>query len=82
MANLNIALTEPLKDWVEAQARTGKFETAGDYVRALIESDREHAASIKALQRAITEGIESCPAQEFDVKEFPTEMNARHAKGA
>jgi antitoxin ParD1/3/4 len=48
-----------MKEWVEAQARTGRYSNASDYVRALIRRDQERAQALSELQRLITEGIES-----------------------
>lgn len=59
MATMNISLPEPMKDWVEAQARTGRYSNASDYVRDLIRRDQERARALAELQRLITEGIES-----------------------
>ena len=59
MATMNVSLPDPMKDWVEAQARTGRYSNASDYVRDLIRRDQERAAKLEELQRLITEGIES-----------------------
>lgn len=39
MATMTISLTEPLKEWVEAQARSGRYADASDYVQDLIARD-------------------------------------------
>lgn len=59
MATMNISLPEAMKDWVEGQARTGRYSNASDYVRDLIRRDQERAQALAGLQRLITEGIES-----------------------
>ena len=59
MATMNVSLPDPMKDWVEAQARTGRYSNASDYVRDLIRRDQERATKLAELQRLITEGIES-----------------------
>jgi antitoxin ParD1/3/4 len=59
MATINISLPDPMKEWVEAQARTGRYSNASGYVRDLIRRDQERAQSLAELQRLITEGIES-----------------------
>jgi antitoxin ParD1/3/4 len=48
-----------MKGWVEAQARSGRYSNASDYVRDLIRRDQERAAGRAELQRLITEGMES-----------------------
>ncbi len=59
MATMNVSLPDPMKDWVEAQARTGRYSNASDYVRDLIRRDQERADKLGELQRLITEGMES-----------------------
>ena len=51
MATMNVSLPDPMKDWVEAQARTGRYSNASDYVRDLIRRDQERAAKIAHMQR-------------------------------
>ncbi len=59
MATMNVSLPAPLKDWVEAQARAGRYSNASDYVRDLIRRDQERTAKQQELQKLITEGLES-----------------------
>jgi antitoxin ParD1/3/4 len=59
MATMNISLPDLMKEWVEAQANTGRYSNASDYVRDLIRRDQERAEAHAELQRLITEGIES-----------------------
>ena len=59
MATMNVSLPEPMKDWVETQARSGCYSNASDYVRDLIRRDLERAAKQEEMQRLITEGLES-----------------------
>lgn len=59
MASLNVPLPDPMKDWVEAQARTGRYSNASDYVRDLIWKDQERAAKIVHLRQLVTDALES-----------------------
>ncbi len=59
MATMNISLPDPMKDWVEAQARTGRYSNASDYVRDLIRRDQERADRLAELQKLLNEGLES-----------------------
>jgi antitoxin ParD1/3/4 len=59
MATMNVSLPDPMKDWVEAQARSGRYGNASDYVRDLIRRDQERAERLATLQALITEGLES-----------------------
>jgi antitoxin ParD1/3/4 len=56
---MNVSLPDPMKDWVEAQARTGRYSNASDYVRDLIRRDQARAEGIARIQRLLTEGLES-----------------------
>lgn len=59
MATMNVSLPDPMKAWVEAQAETGRYANASDYVRDLIRRDQERAAKITAMQKLIDEGLAS-----------------------
>jgi putative addiction module antidote protein, CC2985 family len=59
MATMNVSLPDAMKDWVEAQARTGRYSNASDYVRDLIRRDQERAGALAELQTLITEGLAS-----------------------
>jgi antitoxin ParD1/3/4 len=59
MATMNVSLPDPMKQWVEKQAGTGRFSNASDYVRDLIRRDQERAEKLRELQRLISEGIDS-----------------------
>ena len=43
MATMNVSLPDAMKDWVEAQARSGRYSNASDYVRDLVRRDQERA---------------------------------------
>ncbi len=78
MATMNVSLPEPLKAWVEAQAATGRYANASDYVRDLIRKDQERTSKLDALQRLITEGLESGKSEDLDVAAFLKGMRAKH----
>lgn len=54
MATMNVSLPDPMKAWVEALVNGGQYGNASDYVRDLIRREQ-----IKAIQAAITKGLES-----------------------
>jgi antitoxin ParD1/3/4 len=37
---MTVSLPEPMKEWVEAQIRSGDYASASDYVRDLLRRDR------------------------------------------
>ncbi|MER8371103.1 type II toxin-antitoxin system ParD family antitoxin [Mesorhizobium sp. M1409] len=59
MATMNVSLPDPMKDWVEAQTRTGRYANASDYVRDLIRRDQERNDKIAAMQRYVDDGLKS-----------------------
>jgi antitoxin ParD1/3/4 len=82
MATMNVSLPDPMKEWVEAQAATGRYANASDYVRDLIRKDQERADKIAAMQRLVDEGLASGPAQSASVDEIfeKARRNAIRAK--
>jgi antitoxin ParD1/3/4 len=62
MATMNVSLPDAMKDWVEGQAQTGRYNNASDYVRDLIRRDQERADKMAALQRLIDEAEASGPS--------------------
>lgn len=59
MATMNISLPEAMKQWVEKQARSGRYSNTSDYVRDLIRRDQDQAMKIAHMQALVTEGLES-----------------------
>ena len=59
MATMNVSLPDPMKEWVEAQSRTGRYSNASDYVRDLIRRDQERSGKIAHIQKLIDEGLAS-----------------------
>ncbi|SFL80850.1 type II toxin-antitoxin system ParD family antitoxin [Methylobacterium pseudosasicola] len=59
MATMNVSLAEAMKDWVEAQAETGRFGSASDCVRDLIRRDQVRSDGVAQLQTLIAEGFDS-----------------------
>ena len=70
MATMNVSLPDPMKEWVETQAKTGRYSNASDYVRALIRRDQDRAAAVAELQALVDEGLASGPAVDFDMGDF------------
>lgn len=59
MATMNVSLPDPMKDWVEAQAKTGRYSNASDYVRDLIRRDQARTDKVAEMQRFVDDGIKS-----------------------
>jgi antitoxin ParD1/3/4 len=77
MATMNVSLPDPMKHWVEAQARTGRYSNASDYVRDLIRRDQERAARTAQMQALIAEGLDSGVADDFSMEAIQTELDSR-----
>ncbi|MFX0543419.1 type II toxin-antitoxin system ParD family antitoxin [Roseovarius sp. S4756] len=80
MATMNVSLPDPMKTWVEARLKDGRYSNTSDYVRHLIRRDQERAQAIEALQQAIDEGVKSGEPEPFDFKAFKAGMRERHAR--
>lgn len=59
MATMNVSLPDPMKTWVEQQAKAGKYSNSSDYVRDLIRKDQEKADKIANLQMRVEKGLRS-----------------------
>ena len=79
MATMNISMPDPMKTWVEEQAKAGRYTTASDYVRDLIRRDQDRQAALTDLQRLVAEGLESGPAEPFDMDAY---LEAKRRGGA
>lgn len=79
MGTMNISLPDPMKNWVEDQARTGRYANSSDYVRDLIRRDRARLEAIAELQAAVDAGLASGPAKPLDREAFKSRMRTQHA---
>jgi antitoxin ParD1/3/4 len=55
MTSLNISLPQPLRDYIEQQARQGGYSTPSEYMRELIREDRKRKAR-ERLESLLREG--------------------------
>jgi antitoxin ParD1/3/4 len=77
MATMNVSLPDPMKEWVEARMRDGKFSNTSDYVRHLIRRDQERAEAVAEIQNAVDEAIASGEPRPFDFRAFKARMRAQ-----
>lgn len=80
MATMNVSLPDPMKTWVEARLKDGRFSNISDYVRHLIRRDQERAHAIEVLQQTIDEGVKSGEPAPLDFKAFKARMREPHAR--
>lgn len=56
MATMNISIPDEMRDWVEAQVKSGKYANASDYMRDLI---RHNQTEAELVRLALIEGEQS-----------------------
>jgi len=59
MATMNISLPDPMKAWVEAQSKDGRYSNSSDYVRDLIRREQIKTEKIAHWNALIAEAYES-----------------------
>ena len=79
MGTMNISLPDPMKSWVEDQAKSGRYANSSDYMRDLIRRDRLRQEAIAEIQAAVDVGLASGPATDLDRESFKARMRAQHA---
>ena len=66
MTSMNVSLPEELKEYVEAQSKSG-YSTPSEYVRELIRSDQKRRAK-ERLHALLLEGLNSGESIPVDAK--------------
>ena len=79
--NTSVTLSEHFEAFVEEQVAAGRYGNASEVIRAGLRLLEEREAKLKTLRRAIVEGLESGPAEPFDVEAFLA-MKVRESKRA
>lgn len=71
----SISLGDHFTGFTEAQIASGRFGSASEVVRAGLRLLEEHEAKHKALQQAITEGLNSGVAEGFSMEALQRELD-------
>lgn len=79
MATMNVSLPDPMKVWVEAQTKDGRYSNASDYVRDLIRRDQERQRAVVEIQQLVDEGLASGVATDFNFDAFIKRKRGDHA---
>jgi antitoxin ParD1/3/4 len=82
MSSMNISLPEPLREWVEAQIKRGRYGNASEYLRELIRRDQERQAQ-ERLEQLLLDGIRSgsaSPLTKTDWAELRADVTKRLEK--
>ena len=74
-----ITITDNQDNWIKSQIKAGEFTNDSEYIRDLIRRDQTSQADIEDIRAALIEGEESGEPQPFDVAQFKSAMNAKHA---
>ena len=69
MPSMNISLPEPMREWVEAQIKGGRYGNASEYLRELIRRDQERQAQDR-LEQLLLDGVRSGPASPLTKKDW------------
>ncbi len=80
MATMNVSLPDPMKDWVEAQVKTGHYSNTSDYIRDLIRRDQDYRDQRETLIKALIAG-EKSGVSERGIEEIWRDVKARHGLG-
>ena len=57
MASMNVSLPDAMKDWVEQQTQSGRYDNASEYMRDLIRHDQDRSQKIASMQRLVDEAM-------------------------
>jgi len=71
----SISLGEHFTSFVESRVAQGRYGSASEVVRAGLRILEEHETKHQALQRAITAGMQSGIADDFDMNALQRELD-------
>jgi antitoxin ParD1/3/4 len=69
MPSLNISLPAPLREWIDAQIKGGRYGNASEYLRELIRRDQERQAR-ERLEELLLDGVKSGSASPLTKKDW------------
>lgn len=78
--NTSISLGNHFEDFVDEKVTTGRFKNASEVIRAGLRLLEEEESKIIALKLAITDGIQSGVAKNFDPKKHLEKLKAAKRK--
>lgn len=78
--NTSISLGDHFEDFVDEKVATGRFKNASEVIRAGLRLLEEEEDKILHLKKAITEGIDSGVARNFDPKKHLEKLKAAKRK--
>jgi antitoxin ParD1/3/4 len=78
--NTSVALGDHFAGFVERQVAEGRYGSASEVIRAGLRLLEEHETKVKALRDAISAGIESGHAADFDFDDFLERKHRERSK--
>ena len=78
--NTSISLGNHFQRFVEAQVNQGRFGSTSEVVRAGLRLLEERETRLEALRAAIQQGLDSGPAEPFDIDGFVREKDNQNAR--
>jgi antitoxin ParD1/3/4 len=77
MATMNVSLPDEMKEWVEAQAASGRYANTSDYIRDIIRRDQERNQALAKLQGVVDEALASGSREITDLDAYFEEIKQR-----
>ena len=74
--NTSVSLGDYFEDFVESRISIGRYKNASEVIRAGLRLLEEEENKITALRKAISEGIESGKAKNFDAQKHLKSLKA------
>ncbi|MDO5691120.1 MAG: type II toxin-antitoxin system ParD family antitoxin [Pseudomonadota bacterium] len=74
--NTSVALGPHFTQFIDTQVQGGRYSSASDVVRAGLRLLEEHEAKVRALQEALTAGLQSGEPRPFDFEAFKARKRA------
>jgi len=59
MTRKTITIPHSMERWIKTQIKTGRYASDSEYFRDLIRHDQERSGAVRALRRALEDGLAS-----------------------
>jgi antitoxin ParD1/3/4 len=79
--NTSVSLGNYFENFVDSKVSEGRFKNASEVIRAGLRLLEEEESKIIALKKAISEGIESGIAKDFDSQKHLESLKAKKRNG-
>ena len=74
--NTSVELGDEIAGFIDSQVSAGRYGSASEVIRAGIRLLQDQETKMEVLRKAIKEGLDSGPAEEFDFDEFMANRKA------